>query len=155
MRKLFTEGTRYRENSNILREKSTASIIESLNDCINTLCNKYGIDNSVPTEWKSKIFSKVHGKIKYGPTMHLSNIITISFKNKKPLQTLNRIHNDTVITPTDKVNRNVAFICQKMLCSCPYERSRFKINNQVISDHATSTENKFSLYVGTKTCPWK
>ena len=52
--------------------------------------------------------------------MHLSNTITVSFNNKKPLKTLNSIHNESGVAQTDKVNRNVAFICQavKLFARC-------------------------------------
>ena len=45
--KLFSKSPKYRENNNISCEEAKSSIMEVLNDGIDTWCNKHGIDKYI------------------------------------------------------------------------------------------------------------
>ena len=63
LRTMSTKSDKYRENISISWERDNPSIMESLSDCIDTCCNKHGIDKSIFTEWKYKVKSKADEKI--------------------------------------------------------------------------------------------
>ena len=121
-------------------------------------------------QWKGKLIKKVDEKI-----ITLSNKTCWKFhksvlQQNKPLNTLTYTHNEFVVTPTDKSNETVAFICQ-LFCALILIKERgldhnntgtnknfipvHKTNNQVISGQPTFLTNKFSLVVneGNKKLP--
>ena len=95
--------------------------MEGLNDCIDTQCNKYGIDKSILTEWKYKVKSKISKKIKILYSNISGKYYKKMFQQKEPLHTLNNIHNKFAVTPIDKANSNID---NSMLC--PYKRTCFR-----------------------------
>ena len=52
LRKLFTKGPR---KQNISWKEPEARVMEGLNDCIETPCNKNGTDKYILKEWKVKL----------------------------------------------------------------------------------------------------
>lgn len=68
---------KYRETNNISWEKGKPTMMEGLNNCINTRCSKYGIEKFVPMEWKGKIIDKIDEK-KTCSTKHIQNFIRVS-----------------------------------------------------------------------------
>ena len=106
--------------------------------------------------------------IKGNEKITLANKISSKFHESELLQnnllnTLNDIHNQFVVTPIDKANGNVAFICQRLYALVLIKELGFldhnntgtnnthipvhKTNNQVISCHTTFIRNKFNLVV--------
>ena len=85
--------------------------MECLED--DTWCIKPGIDKSVLIKWSYKVISKNVEKNK-----KLFNNIFIKYykkvlQQKESLNTLNNVCNELVVTPVDKSNDKVAFICQR------------------------------------------
>ena len=85
-------------------------MIEGLNDCIDTWCRKHSIDKSVLMEWKGKVFDKADEKIKTA-----SKIDKSLLQQNNPLNTLNDINNQIVLTLIYKANGYVSFICHNFM----------------------------------------
>ena len=160
LRKLFTKDSRETNNTSGKRAKST--IIEGLSDCIDTRCNENGIDKSVLLQWKVNVIYKVGEKMKMLSNKTSSKFHKSVLEQNNPLNILNDIHNQFVVTPIDKVNGNVAFICQQFYALVLVEELGLdhnntgtsktyipvhKANNQVISDNITFLRNRFDLVV--------
>ena len=69
-------------------------------------------DKLVLMEWKGKVINKIAEKIKHFSSKASSKFFKSLLQQSNSLNTLNDIQNQFVVTPTDKANRNVAFICQ-------------------------------------------
>ena len=143
-------------------EKAKSTITEGLSESVDTWCSKHGIDKSVLKEWKDKVIHKVVVKINT-----LFNKTSLKFHKSvldqvNPLNTLNDIHSQFFVTPPDKANGKVAFICQRLNAFVLIKELRLdhnntgtnnayfpvhKTNNQVISGHTTFLRNKFNLVV--------
>ena len=56
---------------------------------------------------------------------------------------MHKIQNQLVVTPTDKVNGNVAL--PMILCTCSHNRTGLDHNNQVNSSYTSFLRNEFNL----------
>ena len=166
LKKLFTKGSRYRENNNISCRIAKSTIIEGFNDCFETWGSKHGIDKSGAIEWKSKVIDKVDQKIKTLSIKTFSKFHMRVLKQNNPLKTLNNFHNQFVVMPNDKASENMAFIWQRFYALVLIKKQGLdhnktgtnetyitvhKANNKVISDVTTILRNKFGLEVMKKT----
>ena len=154
LRALLNRGT------NVLLEKARSTIIEGHNYCIDTWCSKHGVDKSVHMEWKGKGKSsdEFNEKIKTSNKTS-SKFHKIALQQSNPLNTLNDIHNQFVVTPIDKASGNVACIYQwfyahVLIKELVLDHNNIgtnntyipvhKANNQFNSGHTTSLRNEFN-----------
>ena len=136
-------------------------MIEGLNDCIDTWCRKHSIDKSVLMEWKGKVFDKADEKIKTA-----SKIDKSLLQQNNPLNTLNDINNQIVLTLIYKANGYVSFICQQFYAFVLKKELGLdhnntgtneiyipvhKTNNHIITDCTTFLRNRFKLKVHDET----
>ena len=105
LKKLFTKGSRYRENNNISYRIAKSTIIEGFNDCLETWDSNHGIDKSGAIEWKSKVIDKVDQKIRTLSIKTFSKFHMRVLKQNNPLKTLNNFHNQFVVIQMIKVVR--------------------------------------------------
>ena len=84
--------------------------------------------------------------------------LCVLYRNQK--EPLNNIHNESVNTPTDRANGNVAFICQRELGldqnTTSTKRTYIQVNkanNRAISDQTTFFKSKFDLQVNLENKP--
>ena len=153
------KGPIHKETNSISWEKAKFTIIEGLNDCIDTWCSKHSIDKPVLVESKEKVIDKVGEKTK---TLSYKTSSKFVLHQKNPLNTLNDIYNQFAVTPVDKAIGNVAFIGRRFYAI--FFRKELgldlnntgtnetyipvhKTNNQVTTGHITFLRNKLSLVV--------
>ena len=55
LRKILCKGPKYRENKHIDFQEANDSIINGINNCITSWCNKKGIPPEYFSEWKTKV----------------------------------------------------------------------------------------------------
>ena len=89
--------------------------MKELNDRIDTLCSKHGMNKSVLMEWKGKVIDRIDENIKTlskktSPKFHKSVLL-----QSKPFYSLNFIQNQFVVNPKDKANVDIAFISNDLV----------------------------------------
>ena len=113
LRRLFSKGPNYREVKPFNLKKCKESVIDSIDDTIIKLAEKYKLDFATFTAWKTKIISKIDTRI----TNLRSKIIPQTTKSilKDPIAKayLDQLHTKFVVVPIDKASNNVAIVCKR------------------------------------------
>ena len=129
LRKLFVKGPIYKETNSISWEKAEFTIIEGLNDCIDTWCSKHGIDKPVLIESKEKVINKLGEKTKTLFNKTSSKFHTSVLHQNNLLNTLNDIYNQFAVTLIDKAIGKVAFICRRFYALVLRKELGLDLNN--------------------------
>ena len=113
LRWLLSKGPNYREAKTLNFNKCKLSIIDSLDETIDKLSEKYKLNSNLFVNWKNKILDKVDTRIN-----KLRNKITPQptrpvLKDPAVLNYLENIHKKFVIVPIDKASNNVAIVCKR------------------------------------------
>ena len=113
LRKIFNKGPKYRDSKTINLNKARTCILNGLEDCVNTFCNKHGINKSCFTEWVSNIKEKINSRIKV-----LNENLNIyhqenSLDSPDIKKALDFIHSKYVVVPVDKASGNIALVCKR------------------------------------------
>ena len=113
LRKLITKGPKYREPSSISWDKAKSSIIDGLNETVEHLSNKYGLNKVQFSEWKNEILTcidyqinKYKRKVNHQKPKSILNDITVK-------EALENLQHNFVVVPIDKAANNVSFICKR------------------------------------------
>ena len=117
LRKLLTKGPKYREPRNINFQKARDNIVSGLQDCIDKWCHKKGLPPHVLSDWRNTVLELVDKRI-----LILKNTLKHQhtrevLKDEEVKSCLADLHSKFVITPIDKANGNVAFICRRYYVS--------------------------------------
>ena len=89
--------------------------MKELNDCIDTLCSKHGMNKSVLMEWKGKVIDRIDENIKTLSKKTSSKLHKSVLLQSKPFYSLNFIQNQFVVNPKDKANVDIAFISNDLV----------------------------------------
>ena len=160
LRKLITKGPKYREPTNISWDKAKSSILDGLNETVEHLSNKYGINKVQFSEWKNEILASIDYQI---------NKYKKKFNHQKPKSILNDItvkealenlQHNFVVAPIDKAANNVSFICKRFyattllkelgmigLPSNTYRLVNSRDKNNIINSTVHDMTQQFSLNI--------
>ena len=114
LRKILSKGPKFRETRELNFCKARESIVTGINDCITKWSTKNNTNKAVLQEWKNKIFELVDKRIETIKGTGLYNQPSInSLKETHIKSSLKQLQNDYILTPIDKANGNIAFICKR------------------------------------------
>ena len=109
---LISKGPKYREPLPFSSEKAKESIINGLDNCINSWCKKEGVPRATFMNWKDIIFSKINDRISslnHKNTKYNRSVL----KDKDVHSCLSYLQSMYVMVPIDKAANNIAFICKR------------------------------------------
>jgi hypothetical protein len=119
LRSLLKKGPSYREAKPIDWKRAFNCIKKGINDCQQTWCTKEEVDLRVLSEWKQRLLQEVKTQMEHlqkRPShSHHSDTVLKDIEVKKDLKDL---HNNFVITPTDKAGNNFSIVCKKFYVQC-------------------------------------
>ena len=113
LRKLICKGPKYREPEPISWDKAKYSIINGLEDTINTLANKLGQPKAAFDNWKHSIITTIEDRIEQLKKKIVPREIKQTLKDAGVITALNDLQNDFVMAPIDKATNNISFICKR------------------------------------------
>ena len=84
-----------------------------LDNCISNWCNEKGFPIDILKDWKHAVFDMVYNCIKSLSTNLKYHKVNISLYDEEVKSCLKDLLSKFVITPIDKANGNIAFICKR------------------------------------------
>ena len=93
--------------------KAKDHIIAGLDKCIGKWCGKKGLPIDVLAEWKHTVLEKVDNRIQSLSSKLKHHKVNVSLSNEEVKSCLSDLQSKYVITPIDKANGNIAFICKR------------------------------------------
>lgn len=144
LRKIFTKGPKYRQNKPVNLEKAKCCILNGLEDCVDTFCNKHDIHKSVFNEWINKIKAKLNSRIEVlDSTLHNYKCEN-SLGSPDVKKALELVHSKFVVVPVDKATGNIALICKRFYASVIAKELGLGINNSTetynVVNHSTTDD---------------
>ena len=113
LRKLITKGPKYRQPSTISWDKAKSSIVDGLNETVEHLSNKFGINKLQFSEWKNEILGNIDYRIdKYKRKFYHQNPKSV-LNDTSVKEALENLQHNFVVAPIDKAANNVSFICKR------------------------------------------
>ena len=147
LRKLISKGPKYREPEPVCWDKAKTSLLNGLEDTINTLSDNLGITKSAFLEWKMAILDNIDCRISKLKNKFKHNTVKPFLKDTAVKTALSDLHNNFVLAPIDKAANNVSFICKRFYAETLLKEFGIIGNSsktyQKIHDNKTSIVNKF------------
>ena len=112
LRKILSKGPKYREPKPLNFGKAREHIVTGLDNCISKWCNKKGLPIDILKDWKHAVLEKVDNRIKSLSSNLKYHKVNVSLSNEEVKSCLSELQSKYVITPIDKANGNIAFICK-------------------------------------------
>ena len=113
LRKILSKGPKYREPKPLNFGKAREHIVTGLDNCISKWCNKKGLPIDILKDWKHAVLEKVDNRIKSLSSNLKYHKVNVSLSNEEVKSCLSELQSKYVITPIDKANGNIAFICKR------------------------------------------
>ena len=114
--------------------------MKGLHECINTWCNKKGVNKTVMVEWEHNVSKAIDKRIEDLVKNVNINNVSDSLDTKEMKSELKKLHDRYVICPIDKAANNVAVICKKF-CALVLMKELGLISNNNNNTYNTVTGN--------------
>ena len=161
LRKILSKGPKYREPKPLNFTKAKDHIIAGLDKCIGKWCGKKGLPIDVLAEWKHTVLEKVDSRIQSLSCNLKRHKVNVSLSNEEVKSCLSDLQSKYVITPIDKANGNIAFICKRYYAltivkelglnsdtgSPTYCKESVKSSAEIIDQQVNDLKNLFNLDV--------
>ena len=112
LRKLLSYGPNFREPKCINYNRCKNEIINSLDDFINSLSERYKVDIQNFNDWRNATITELEKRIYQLKTYVRTKATKPILKNDSSLACLEKLQQDFVLVPIDKAANNIAFICK-------------------------------------------
>ena len=113
LRKLFSKGPNFREPNKINFNRCKNAIETAIESCILSMANKYKIEKNCFNVWKNCIMEEITRRIKILKKTKFQPQLGKVLNDPNVINYLDHLKNKFVITPIDKANKNIAFICKR------------------------------------------
>ena len=113
LRKLLTRGPNFREAKTLNYNKCKKEIAASLEEAIDSLAVKYGLNKSDFVPWKGKILHHVDQRIRILKGKKVPSATKPVLEDEDAVAALSDLHSKFVVVPIDKASNNVAIICKR------------------------------------------
>ena len=113
LRKLLCKGPKFRESDNISWQNAKEAIVLGINNAIKKWTEVDGLPASYFKEWRYKVFQLVDNKISSLKNKIKPARVNKVLSNHMVINYLNDLQDKYVMTPIDKADSNVAFICKR------------------------------------------
>ena len=162
LRKLLTKGPKHREPKSINFDKARQCIVSGLQICVDKWCLGKGLPPHILSDWRNTVLKLVDSKIS-----DLRNTLKIHktkevLKDEQVKVCLANLHSNFVVTPIDKANGNVAFICRRYYAltivkelgldnknlSSTYCRVPNNLGPEIIKKNIEDLKNIYNIEVG-------
>ena len=160
LRKLLCKGPKFRESEGICWNKARESITNGINDSIKKWIDSKGLNTSLFTEWKIKLFKLLDNKIDSLKAHVHPKKVSKTLSNIDVKAHLNDLQEKYVMVPIDKADSNIAFICKRYYIevlakelgligstSNTYEHLQNSDSNEIIRNHKEDLHNHFNISV--------
>ena len=112
MRKLLSKGPNYREPRSINFKKCKDEIRKALDEFINKYKEKYKLNASELTDWRTTVMNAVEEKITHLRSFVKPETTKPVLRNEASISCLEKLQQQFVLVPVDKAANNIAFICK-------------------------------------------
>ena len=112
LRKILSKGPKCRETKLSNSGKAREHILTGLDNFISKKCNKKGLPIDTLKDWKHAVLEKVDNRIKSLSYNLKYQDVNISLSSEEVKSCLSDLQSKYVITPIDKANGNIVFICK-------------------------------------------
>ena len=116
LRKLFTQGPKYREPRVDNWTEARKCILDGVNACASKWCSDHKKNSVVLNSWVKSVMSLVDKKIELLKARPVHNVSAV-LDDHKCCNALKRLQSNFVIAPIDKATGNVAVICKRFYAS--------------------------------------
>ena len=161
LRKILSKGPKYREPKPLNFGKAREHIVTGLDNCISKWCNKKGLPIDILKDWKYAVLEKVDNRIKSLSSNLKYHKVNVSLSNEEVKSCLSELQSKYVITPIDKANGNIAFICKRYYAltivkelgldsdtgSPTYSKESVKTPGDIVDQQVNDLKNCFNLNV--------
>ena len=113
LRKLLCKGPKFREKENICWDKARESIMVGIKNAIKKWTEGEGLPNTLFNEWRNKVLEKVDNKITLLKNTVKPTRSKKTLKDSTVIKYLEELQEKYVMTPIDKADSNIAFICKR------------------------------------------
>ena len=164
LRKILSKGPKYREPKKINFIKAREHISIGIEKCIEKWCCKKALPLEILSEWKQTVLEKVDSRIEALSSNLQHHKVNSSLSNEEVKSCLSVLQSKYVITPIDKANGNIAFICKRYYAlvimkelglgtqtgSATYFQEFSKTSDEIINQQASDLKKKFNLDVSSE-----
>ena len=133
LRKLMTKGPKFRESKELNFDVARTKILEGIESCVNTYCEKNRLDRVLFNGWKQQVISLLDTRIESLKSSVSVNKVAKVLSDTNCKNALSELHENFVVAPIDKATGNVAIICKRFYA-------------KVLVDELGLKENRSSTY---------
>jgi hypothetical protein len=112
LRALLSHGPTYRESQNVNWRKFSEDVKIGLNKCVSKWAKREQVDQSLLSEWKTKVFEEVKSKVEI-MKKSCSKRKSTTLSSPEVKSVLEKLQKDFVFVQTDKASNNIAIVCKK------------------------------------------